>query len=147
MYTKYVDQLEKICTLNLLIEYSNFSRNFIKKSFIEIPDAQFIFFIFTTSNRPSYWTYVHTQDIFNNLCPNFWSLWLFTWLTPIYKYSETKYINTLSTMETSVSVFVFCIFIHFLPYVSAKPPHILFIVADDLGKHIFKQYILACEYP
>uniref|UniRef100_K1QM88 Arylsulfatase B n=1 Tax=Magallana gigas TaxID=29159 RepID=K1QM88_MAGGI len=36
-------------------------------------------------------------------------------------------------METSVSVFVFCIFIHFLPYVSAKPPHIVFIVADDYG--------------
>lgn len=43
MYTKYFNQLEKICTLNLLHEYSNFSRNFIKKSFIEIPDAQFIF--------------------------------------------------------------------------------------------------------
>lgn len=36
-------------------------------------------------------------------------------------------------MDTSGSLFVFSIFIHFLPYVSAKPPHILFIVADDYG--------------
>lgn len=36
-------------------------------------------------------------------------------------------------METYASLLIGSIFIHFLLCVSAKPPHILFIVADDLG--------------